>query len=236
MKISICGLGYIGLPLSEKLLRKGYEVRGTTTSLEKQMTIPYSEVMASPALPSLKITDCDILILNIPPSENQLEWFKRWNLSETGKIIFVSSTSALHGNGKNSEVLKAEEAWVRSCGIPWVILRPGGLLGNGRHPGKSLSGRTGIKAGKSPVNLIHADDVIGFIMTVIEKNISGETFDLVSDEHHTKEEFYSDFCRRMNLPLPGFDSSDKEPGIIISNEKMKRHYTLKFPIMLGKSL
>lgn len=236
MKISICGLGYIGLPLAKALLERGHTVRGTTTTLEKLVNFPHSEIMISPGLPSPGITDCDVLVLNIPPFENQLEWFRKWDLSKTKKIIFVSSTSALHGNGRNSELLKAEETWIRSCGIPWVVVRPGGLLGNGRHPGKTLSGKSGIKGGKSPVNLIHADDVVGFITIVIEKNLTGENFDLVSDEHHTKEEFYSDFCRRMNLPLPQFDSSDKEPGIIISNEKMKRHYSLKFPTMLGKSL
>ncbi|MES2527116.1 MAG: hypothetical protein V4598_08505 [Bdellovibrionota bacterium] len=236
MKISICGLGYIGLPLSKLLTEAGHEVHGTTTTLEKLINIPRSEMLRSPALPSENILHCDILILNIPPSEDQLEWFKKWNLTHIKKMIFVSSTSALHTKGRNSEILRSEEGWIKSAGISWVIVRPGGLIGNGRHPGKSLSGKTGIKGGKAPVNLIHAEDVNGFIKTVIDKNISNESFELVSDEHHTKEEFYSEYCRRMNLPLPQFDQTDKDPGVIISNEKMKRHYSLKFPTMLGRSL
>ncbi len=236
MKISICGLGYIGLPLAKLLTLAGHEVHGTTTTPEKLANFPRSEILSSPALPSENILNCDILVLNIPPSENQLDWFRQWKLTHMKKIIFVSSTSALHMKGRNSEVLRSEEEWIKSCGLPWVIVRPGGLIGNGRHPGKSLSGKIGVKGGKSPVNLIHADDVNGFISTVIQKNIANESFELVSDEHHTKEEFYSEACRRMNLPLPQFDPADKDPGVIISNEKMKRHYQLKFPTMLGKSL
>lgn len=236
MKISICGLGYIGLPLAKLLKASGHEVHGTTTTLEKLVNFPNSQILRSPAIPSADILNCDVLVLNIPPSEDQLAWFKNWNLSKVKKIIFVSSTSALHTQGRNSEVLRSEEAWIKSLSIPWVIVRPGGLLGHGRHPGRSLSGKTGIKGGKSPVNLIHADDVNGFISTVIEEKITNESFELVSDEHHTKEEFYSEYCRRMNLPLPQFDPTDRDPGVIISNEKMKRHYALKFPIMLGKSL
>jgi nucleoside-diphosphate-sugar epimerase len=236
MIVSICGLGYLGLPLARLLTQHGHLVSGTTTTPEKLKNFPRTELLRSPALPSGSITDCDVLIINIPPGVDQLSWLKSWDLTKTKKILFVSSTSALHTSGRNSEVLRSEEDWIKSGNIPWIILRPGGLLGHGRHPGKILAGRSDIKGGKAPVNLIHADDVIGFILTIINENIKGECFDLVSDEHHTKEEFYSEFCRRMKLPLPEFDSTDNETGVIISNEKMKCYYQLKFPTLIGKSL
>ncbi len=235
MKVSICGLGYIGLPLAKSLATLGHEVHGTTRSKEKLKNFPLSEILLSPDSPSANITKCDVLVLNIPPFEHQLEWFKTWDLTHVEKIIFISSTSVLHSNGRSGDVLKSEEDWVRSCGLPWVVIRPGGLLGHGRHPGKYLAGKTGLKGGQSPVNLIHADDVVGFILTVIEKNLVSEDFDLVSDEHHTREEFYSDYCRRMDLPMPVF-SPEEDTGFIVSNEKIKIHYQLKFPTMLGKSL
>lgn len=231
MKISVVGLGYIGLPLA-KTLSSGHEVSGTTTSPEKlEQDKIKVHLLESPALPDNEILDCDVLVLNIPPSDTQPQWFRNWNLGKTKKIIFVSSTSA-----PRNETLQAEEAWVKELGIPWLIVRPGGLLGNGRHPGKSLSGRKGIKARLSPVNLIHADDVVGFIVTAIEKNLTGETISLVSDEHHTKEEFYSEFCRRNGLPLPEFDQNDLTVSEIVPNDSMKKHYALKFPTMLGTSL
>lgn len=232
MKISIVGLGYIGLPLAKILCQKNHEVSGTTTSPGKlsQENIK-AHLFSSPQIPGPEILNCDVLVLNIPPRDDHPAWFQRWDMSSTKKIIFVSSTSA-----PRNQILKEEEEWVKNSGIPWLIVRPGGLLGNGRHPGKSLSGRKGIKGRLSPVNLIHADDVNGFIVTAIEKNFQNEIISLVSDEHHTKEEFYSEFCIRNGIPVPEFDQDDHTVSEIVSNELMKKYYELKFPTMLGRSL
>lgn len=232
MKISIIGLGYIGLPLAKILSQKNHEVSGTTTTPGKLSQDNINvHLLSSPSVPGPELLQCDLLILNVPPRENQPQWFLQWDLSLTKKIIFVSSTSA-----PRNKILQEEEAWVKNSGIPWLILRPGGLLGNGRHPGNSLSGRAGIKGRLSPVNLIHADDVIGFILAAIEKDIQSETISLVSDEHHTKEEFYSEFCRRTGIPVPEFDPGDLTVSEIVSNDLMKKYYVLKFPRMLGRSL
>lgn len=232
MKISIIGLGYIGLPLAKILCQKNHIVSGTTTTPEKlsqdQMK---TYLLSSPQIPGPEILNCDVLVLNIPPKEEHPEWFQKWDLSCTKKIIFVSSTSA-----PRHEILKKEEEWVKTQGIPWLILRPGGLLGNGRHPGRSLSGKKEIKGRLWKVNLIHADDVSGFIVTAIEKDLHSETIALVSDERHTKEEFYSEFCIRNGIPVPEFDQDDNSVGEVVSNDLMKKYYELKFPKMLGRSL
>ncbi len=237
MRISILGLGYVGLPLALALRKRGHEVSGSTTTPEKLPLLKAQGVSAfllkSPELPSLAT---DVLILNIPPSPGQLEWFMNWDLSQTKKILFVSSTSVHRTDGISSELLRKEEDWVKRTGIDYVIVRPGGLLGMGRHPGKSLSGRKEIKGRLHPVNLIHGEDVVGFLETVVTKDLRNESFDLVSDEHHTREEFYSDFCRRNSLPLPEFDKTDQSIGPIISNEKVKKHYVLHHPILIGRSL
>jgi nucleoside-diphosphate-sugar epimerase len=239
MKISVVGLGFLGVPLARLLLKNGHEVIGTTTSEDKKIALLREniscELLRSPELPSGRMLDCDWLVINVPPFEGQLKWFESWDLTQTKQLLFVSSTSVLR-EGPHSQILREEEAWVKKTGLPYTIVRPGGLLGHGRHPGKHLSGKSGIKGRLHPVNLIHADDVIGFISTIIDKNIVNDTFEVISDEHHTKEEFYSDYCRRNDLLLPQFDPADHSSGVIISNEKMKRHYQLKIPTMIGRSL
>ncbi len=222
MKISICGLGHIGLPLAHLLLKKGHDVAGTKREMPSIEGIRV-EVLRPPLTPSTSILSCDILIVNIPPFPGQEAWFSSWDLSNTGKIIFVSSTSVLR-ESPNQLILKAEELWVKNSGIPWLILRPAGLIGDLRHPGKSLSGKKGIKGRLHPVNLVHHNDVIGFISTAIEKEITGVEINLVSDEHRSKEDFYSEYCLRNNLPLPEFDQTDMSSGKIISNELMKQYY------------
>ena len=76
MKISILGCGWLGLPLAEKLIETGYEVKGSTTS-ENKLDILQSHKI-EPFLVTLsedKITgtiseflnESEILIIDIPP-------------------------------------------------------------------------------------------------------------------------------------------------------------------------
>lgn len=227
MKISVVGLGYVGLPLAEELKALGHDVIGTSRS-QKNFAM---EFLNPPANPTQKILDCDVLVLNIPPFENQLMWFLSWDTRKVKKIIFVSSTSVLKGH----ETLRQEEEWVRTF-PDWLIVRPAGLIGRGRHPGKSLSGRKNLAGQNHPVNLIHVDDVIGFIIRAIDLNLSKMEINLVSDEHHSRKEFYSEFCVRAGIPVPEFDPSDSSEGPTVSGEAMKKIYQLKVPTMLGKSL
>jgi nucleoside-diphosphate-sugar epimerase len=225
MKVSICGLGNIGFPLGKLLRDKGHEVSGTKRKAISLAGIHVEELLPL-MTPSPSILSCDLLILNIPPFPGQESWFSSWDLSMTKKIIFVSSTSVLRASPHQS-ILEAEESWVKNSGIPWLIVRPAGLISEDRHPGKSLSGKKEIKGRLHPVNLIHHDDVIGFLLTAIENGITGEEINLVSDEHRSKEEYYSEYCKRHGLPLPEFDQTDMSSGKIISNELMKKYYKFR---------
>ncbi len=116
MKISILGCGWLGLPLAEKLIETGYEVKGSTTS-ENKLDILQSHKV-EPFLVTLsedKITgtiseflnESEILIIDIPPglrkitegtSEktfvNKIKMLLSFIESSTiEKVIFISSTS-----------------------------------------------------------------------------------------------------------------------------------------------
>lgn len=107
------GCGWLGLPLAKVLLKKGYTVRGTTTTQSKiselketgidpfQIEISDKDIKG-PIIPFLK--GLDILVLNLPPrlrgngpKENYVEKVKLLLNSITScqipKIIFISSTS-----------------------------------------------------------------------------------------------------------------------------------------------
>lgn len=74
-KISIIGLGWLGLPLAKALSEQGYAVKGTVTSEEKarQLTeeFPGVSILRLNAddiqISNVLIFDCDILLINIPP-------------------------------------------------------------------------------------------------------------------------------------------------------------------------
>lgn len=113
MKISILGCGWLGLPLAEKLIRKGHTVKGSTTTRDKvqmlreQSVVPYllklSPELNSPE-PLEAFWDAEVLVLNIPPDRgrNDVEEYHRRQIESVAAelnhasvrfVIFVSSTS-----------------------------------------------------------------------------------------------------------------------------------------------
>lgn len=246
MKISIISCGWYGLPLAESLVAQGHDVLGSTRSEEKKLTLQSlginPHLLEYPALPSEELLSSDIIILNIPPFKEQLEWFKSWSWNLKSKVIFISSTSVYSGAGSLNESSETSgnlaeiENWIKNHFSSFVIFRFGGLIGGNRHPGKVLSGRKDLKGGHSPVNLIHLDDCVGFTKTIIDQNIQNEIFNVVSDEHSSRKDFYTEFCVRKNLEKPEFDEADLSQGKLILNSKMSALYQLKFSRMIGKEL
>lgn len=215
MKISIVGLGWFGSSLAEVL--KDHEVSGTHRTDLNESNTPTDHIM-----------DADVLVLNIPPFKNQLEWFRSWKWQNKTHVIFISSTSVYGQEDgtldestlplpttENGELLLKEEEWIKN--FPhYTIIRFGGLLGKNRHPGKILSGRKNIAGGNAPVNLLHLDDAVGFTKEVIAKKLTKKTFNLVNPEHPTREAFYQSYARENNLELPQFEKSVSNGKIITS--------------------
>ncbi|NJL74042.1 MAG: SDR family oxidoreductase [Saprospiraceae bacterium] len=119
--VSILGCGWLGLPLAQTLLVKGYQVKGSTTTPEK-----LSQLQAAGITPFLlevgdEVTgkqiddffDTELLIINIPPKRNQpnIETLYPAQINAILKkalqhgvqaIIFVSSTGVY---GDTNEVV-----------------------------------------------------------------------------------------------------------------------------------
>ena len=172
--------------------------------------------------------DCNVLVVSIPPG------FKKGRgesyLSKIGdlvstliqhevkKVIYISSTG-VYGN-HNKEVnefdepdpdsisgnilLAAERLLQKQTTFKVTILRFGGLVGPGRHPGRFFSGKTDVPNGLAPVNLIHLIDSVGLTEAIIEKNLFGFLFNACSPDHPVKSVFYCEMALKSNQPVPGF--------------------------------
>lgn len=114
MTISILGCGWLGLSLGEFLSKKGFKIKGSTTSIEKMKILSNSGIepfhlMIKPkkieGKNGAEFFDSDLLILNIPPgrrNENVEEDHPaqiRTIIEHTKAkhILFVSSTG-VYGN------------------------------------------------------------------------------------------------------------------------------------------
>ncbi len=110
--ISILGCGWLGLPLGEFLIKKGYSVKGSTTDVakfeilaEKGIT-PFQVQISDTEIAGNNLDaffDSEILIINFPPKrrEDIVQYFTaqnellihQLNASSVKKVLFVSSTS-----------------------------------------------------------------------------------------------------------------------------------------------
>ena len=260
------GVGWLGLPLGKHLAGLGFQVKGSTTRLERAMDIRAAGIQpfliqANPEIIGddaevARFFRSDLLILNIPPGrkkENVIAWHLAQihsvidQITKFGikKIIFVSSTSVYSGNegliteemppiaSKESgeALLEAEHRLQTHPDFDTTIVRFGGLYSEDRHPGRFLAGRKGLTDPHLPVNLIHREDCIGVITTIIQKNVWGEAFNAASDEHPPRGAYYTKVAQILDLEPPEFEDRKTQASRIISNEAIKSRlgYAFKFP-------
>lgn len=204
---------------ASELIRAGY-----------QMTV--MRVAESGISPSINefLNGSDLLVVMIPPglrkytgSDYVLKMthlLKAVESSRVGKVIFVSSTS-VYGDIQGEvderdaprpeteagrQLLQAEQLFFTSSEFAITIVRFGGLYGGSRQPVRYLAGRKGLRNGNAPVNLIHRDDCIGIITSIIQQDAFGHIFNAVMPEHPSKRSYYSKQARTLNLIPPEYDT------------------------------
>ena len=193
----------------------------------------------------------DILIINVPPGlrgnnkENYV--LKMTHLhnaieeSSAKKIVFVSSTSvygAVEGEvtedtlpmpvtESGKQLVEAENIFLNDKSLQTTILRFGGLIGPNRHPITMLSGKKGLSNGNEPVNLIHLNDCIHLIKTVLENNWWNQIFNGVYPDHPLKSDYYSHMADKNMLPRPQYlqHKSIKSRKIILSRNFLNKDVT-----------
>lgn len=201
----------------------------------------------------LFLNNSEILIIDIPPKlrgdskENFVGKIKNLipfiEKSSVEKVIFVSSTSVYSDDNSTiteafkpnpdsesgKQLVESEKILQSNSNFKTTILRFGGLIGENRHPIKFLAGKTNIENPNAPINLIHQEDCIGIITSIIKHEIFGKTFNAVAPFHPTRKEYYIQKAITNGLPLPEFDESKPSVGKLILSTKMEEvlGYTFK---------
>lgn len=200
-------------------------------ALEKEGIKPFIVILGEESVSgSLAefLDQVDILIINIPPrlrGNYKENYVLKMNLlhnemvkSNVKKILFVSSTSVYGASeGEVTEdtfpmpvtesgrqLVEAEKIFQNDKSIQTTILRFGGLIGPNRHPITMLSGKKGLSDGNVPVNLIHLDDCIHLIKTVLENNWWDQIFNGVYPDHPLKRDYYCQMADKNKLPKPQY--------------------------------
>lgn len=188
------------------------------------------------------LNQLDILIINVPPrlrGKYKENYVLKMNLlhkeigkSSVKKIVFVSSTSVYGGvegeviedtfpmpvTESGRQLLEAEKIFKNDKSLQTTILRFGGLIGPNRHPVTMLSGKKGLINGNEPVNLIHLDDCIHLIKTVLENNWWEQIFNGVYPDHPLKSDYYCQMADKNKLPRPQYlNPESSKSGKIIQS-------------------
>lgn len=253
------GCGWLGLPLAKRLIEKGYNVKGTTTSpgklklLQNEGITPFEIDITGRGITGDILgflSHLETLIVNVPPklrgnhAESFLDKMEFLNTeilkSGVSQVLFVSST-AVYGNAEGEvtessplmpvtesgkQLAESEKLFQGQKGFKTTVIRFGGLIGPDRHPVNMLSGRQNLTNGNDPINLIHLDDCIHMILTVLERAYWGELFNGVYPHHPKKQVYYFEEAQKRGLPTPSYKtgSFEKNGKIVLSDNFLgKRH-------------
>lgn len=200
------------------------------------------------------LENSEILIINIPPklrAEEKENFVSKIQLlipyiekSTISKVIFVSSTSvyaddnevmtedSVHKPATESgrQLLATESILKNNTSFQSTVIRFGGLIGEDRHPIRFLAGRKNIENPEAPINLIHLEDCVGIITSIIEQDCWGQTFNAVTPFHPSRKEYYLQKAMDMNLDLPEFNSCSVTNGKTISSAKVQEVLNYSFKV------
>lgn len=242
--ISILGCGWLGLPLAVSMIANNWKIKGSTTTAAKLTILRNHKI--DPFLLQLNaglslygdFFNSRVLLVNVPPSlkkqtaqtylANMQALVKQVELSPVKQVIFISSTSVYRDTnteltGTNvvdfeSPLYLSEQLFRQNKSFTTTIIRFAGLIGPGRNPSRFFAGKIDIPNGKAPVNLIHLDDCIGIIQTILNQNNFGNTYHAAAPTHPSRSQFYTLATQAAGLPLPAFIDELKEWKIINSGK------------------
>ncbi|WP_341502304.1 hypothetical protein [Gallaecimonas sp. GXIMD4217] len=197
------------------------------------------------------LAHCDTLVLAFPPGlrrgggEAYLARIRTLLAALPGtqvqQLLLVSSSGALgHGDGEMDETSPAEagnplaqaEQLILESPYRAAVIRMAGLFGPDRHPGRWLAGKTDLKGGGAPVNLVHQHDAVGLCLAIIERQAWGRIYHGVCPVTPPKDQFYPAAARALGLTPPTF--ADQVGGKKVLGEDTARaldyHYQVPDPL------
>ena len=196
----------------------------------------------------------EILLINVPPGlrrnpevnfvakiESVLPFIEK---STVQNVLFISSTSVfadIEGfplisqetlpnatSNAGKQLIKTEQLLQNNKRFHTTVLRFAGLFGPERHPANMLSRRSNIKNPKAPVNLIHLEDCIGVISTIIKTDQWNTVFNASYPDHPEKAIYYSKVCEQLGLPQPDYDFESTSKGKIIVSDEIQQDLGYSF--------
>ena len=154
--------------------------------------------------------------------------------SKVKKVVFTSSTGvygpqqglvtpnsvAQPQTESGRQLLEVETILLSQDGFLTQIVRLGGLLGGDRHPIKQLAKLPVVYNPEAPINLIHKSDAIGLVRFLADQAPWQNIYNGVAPWHPTKQEFYEQAAKEMQLPSPKFAEESGNTNKIVIDPQL----------------
>ncbi|MFK7814240.1 MAG: NAD-dependent epimerase/dehydratase family protein [Maribacter sp.] len=233
--------------------------KGKLIKLKKENIIPFHIALSEDKIDgdiTVFLKDINILIVNVPPklrSGNKENFVPKIRLlyqevkkSEIEKVIFVSSTS-VYGDvdgevtedtipqpstESGKQLLASENIFVNDKELQTTVIRFGGLIGPNRHPITMLSGRKNLTNGNAPINLIHLNDCIRIIKSILKYSWWNEVLNGVYPEHPSKQDYYTLEAKKRKMQVPDYKGDNLKKGKYIHSKALLNVKKFKFTTSL----
>ncbi|WP_199886096.1 NADP-binding protein [Pseudoalteromonas sp. T1lg23B] len=234
-KLVVLGAGWLGQPLCLQAIAQGWQVEGTRTRPTQSSDFERPFYLDEGVVQH-RITLRDAWWLcAIPPRARSAES----NYLETlGQALLLSKEMDCKGfllcsstgvysddSGCYSEqsetslasprqrVLVGAEQQVLNHG--GKVLRLAGLVGEGREPGRFVSGKQLRSSSQGSVNMVHRQDVINAIFTMLNCwDDAHDIYNLCYPSHPSRQAYYQQKCEQLGTLPPTFASDEKVERII----------------------
>jgi nucleoside-diphosphate-sugar epimerase len=248
----ILGFGRLGDAFARRYGNR-YQLRGIRRRTARSASCPvYSLALDSPGIGEHLAWADHVIFCPSAPSSDLVEYRATYldNMaSVTGRlidarmtprsIVLISSTGVYPESAdepidedfeptiesERQEILLQTEHALIESGLPYVILRCGGLYGEGRDNFKSRLSDGLIHSAmltRQYVHFIHVQDVCDAIDLAIRRNLTAEVFNLVDDSRIRRIDFYRFIADLYGLPIPDRGPApDVTRDRVISNAKAK---------------
>ncbi|CAM4088899.1 NADP-binding protein [Pseudoalteromonas byunsanensis] len=234
-KLVVLGAGWLGKPLCLQAIARGWQVEGTRTQPVQESGFERKlHLNAGVIQHSITLRDA-WWVCAIPPRARSEESTYLETLEKSlllskqldckGFLLCSSTGVYSDDSGCYSEqnetsiassrqriLVNAEQQVLNQSG---KVLRLAGLVGEGREPGRFVSGKQLRSSSQGSVNMVHQQDVINAIFTVLNswseaKNI----YNICHPSHPSRQAYYQQKCHQLGTATPTFASDEKVERVI----------------------
>ncbi len=221
--ISILGCGWLGERIGKAFLKQGWTVYASSrkeTRLKELADfgfLPFQIDLENNANIPLEFFTTDYLIIATTNKNSSAhrQLFEIIKNSRIKKLFFISSTSVYVKTKDpvtvdtpiiDSPLAEVEKVYLTSKKT--YILRCSGLIGDNRQPGNFFKKGTTIKNPDGIVNLIHYQEIIAEINSLIENNSKHRIHNLIRKSEESRFEFYRRAYQKLHGENGEFEKED----------------------------